>query len=46
MAIFGILVISDLHLHHGDTEAGSPSYLSSSRLSRRLEIHLLEFQIF
>jgi predicted phosphodiesterase len=29
MADFHILVLSDLHLHQGDTEGGSPSYLSS-----------------
>jgi 3',5'-cyclic AMP phosphodiesterase CpdA len=29
MTVFNILVLSDLHLHHGDNEAGKPSYLSS-----------------
>src|SRR5882672_2828534 len=29
MTPFSILVLSDLHLHHGDNEAGKPSYLSS-----------------
>ncbi|MGY2810775.1 metallophosphoesterase family protein [Bradyrhizobium sp. USDA 4506] len=27
--MFQILVLSDLHLHHGDNESGEPSYLSS-----------------
>lgn len=27
--MFRMLVVSDLHLHHGDNESGEPSYLSS-----------------